>query len=110
MASEIDLEQLCRAALAELGLKLMHKKDCNGEMYIIEVDDAHCKHWALLFSAMAKSISELASRLFKLSSGENAYWWPNFRCVNIHDGHVCIIKNMFAGKSLEEVQVMVDFM
>lgn len=110
MASEADLEQLCKAALAKLGLKLMHRKDCAGEMYIIDVDDAHCKHWTMLYTKMAESVDELASRLFKLSSAENAYWWPNFKCVNINDGRVHIVKNIFARKSLEEVQVMVDFM
>lgn len=110
MASEMDLEQLCRAALAKLGLKLMHRKDCTGEMYIIEVDDAHCKCWTMLYSKMAESADELASRLFKCGFAENAYWWPNFKCVNIDDGCIRTVKNIFAGKSLEEVQVMVDFM
>ena len=106
MSNEIDLESLCRAALAKLGLKLMHRKDCAGEMYIIDIDDAHCKHWTMLYSKMAESVDELASRLFKFGFAENTY----FMCVNNNDGRVHIVKNIFAGKSLEEVQVMVDFM
>ena len=109
----VELEELCNAALNKIGLRLvpLHNKTgwkINPIEHNIGYIDYVCNGY--YFIANAYSIEEVANMLFNLYDKEtNALFWDIF-CYTDENGNYHQIKNIFAGKTLDEAQIMVDLM
>lgn len=119
----VELEELCNKALNKLNLKLKQVKDKYGyvlywyvgrsrknpyaEFNFIDID-IECN--GIKYGNVASSIGEVANRLFNLYEKEHGLPWWDIFCYVDQYGNNHRIKNVFAGKSLEEARIMVDLL
>lgn len=116
----VDLEDLCSRALKKLGLELVPTKNKDGTVAYWQIGikrrglfhrnsfvDYSCGG-SMLYGAIAASIEEVANMLFNLYDKElNALYWKTFHWIG-NDGNSKTAANIFAGKSLYEVEIMLD--
>lgn len=117
----VELEELCSKALNKINLKLKQVKDKYGHVLYWYVGrskknpyakfnfiDTECN--GIKCGNIATSIGEVANKLFNLYEKEHSLpWWDIFYYVDQY-GNNHRIKNVFAGKSLEEACIMVDLL
>ena len=119
----VELEELCRRALSKMNLELAHEQNSRGIFWLVRPirPPISCRVKKILmpfvefecgtarFCTVAPSIEEFANRLFNLHKKDTIQiYWKTFYYSN--GNRINRIKNIFAGKSLEEACIIVDLL